>query len=263
MLSATCSFAVLLSAGATSAGQWNEVQGAKLDNSGLYDLAVVAPNDVWAVGGAFARRAQIEHWDGTNWSVVAVQPPESLLSGIAALSSTDVWAVGQNGGHNLVEHWDGRRWVVVPSPIVGKYDYLTAVSTISHNDVWAVGSSPPTYILMHWDGTSWSVVQGPPANSSGLSSIKAFATDDVWAVAPKTLTAILSLQLSRCAGTEQLGAKCPAQTWSMETIFLAWTEPRLMTSGRSVLPIWVPLRCIGTAQLGDRCQHRWMDGSPQ
>ena len=41
------------------------------------------------------------------------------------------------------------------------------------------------YILMHWDGTIWSVVNGPPVNSSALSSVKAFATDDVWAVGYK------------------------------------------------------------------------------
>ena len=114
-----------------------------------------------------------------------LQPPGTLLNGVAALSSTDVWAVGQNGVHSLVEHWNGQRWVVVPSPIVGTYDVLTAVSAISHNDAWAVGysiSPNNVYILMHWDGTIWSVVNGPPANSSALRSVKAFATDDVWAV---------------------------------------------------------------------------------
>src|SRR5439155_15535056 len=61
---------------------------------------------------------------------------------------------------------------------------------ISHNDAWAVGYSlsldiGDVYILMHWDGTSWSLVNGPPANSSVLLSVKAFATDDVWAVGYK------------------------------------------------------------------------------
>ena len=82
-----------------------------------------------------------------------------------------------------VEHWNGRRWLVVPSPSIGTYDKLKAVCVISHNDAWAVGDSiSGSYILIHWDGTSWSLGNGPPANSSGLSSVKAFATDDVWAV---------------------------------------------------------------------------------
>jgi len=66
---------------------------------------------------------------------------------------------------------------------------LTAVCAISHNDAWAVGFSIPyVYILMHWDGTIWSVVNGPPANSSSLLSVKAFASDDVWAVGEKDRT---------------------------------------------------------------------------
>jgi hypothetical protein len=187
ILSATFSFAIFLDAAATFAGQWTEVPGAGINNSGLNGAAVVSANDVWAVG-SLGPRALIEHWDGTNWSVAANQPPPSLLNGVAALSSSDVWAVGQNGVHNSVEHWNGQRWVVVPSPIVGTYDVLTAVCAISHNDAWAVGfsiSPAPVYILMHWDGTSWSLVKGPPAEGSALSSLKAFATDDVWAVGSK------------------------------------------------------------------------------
>jgi hypothetical protein len=182
LLSATFSCAIFLKAAAIFAGQWTEVPGAGLNNSGLSGVAVVSDNDVWAVGH-LRPRALIEHWDGTNWSVAAVRAPGTLLNGVAALSSSDVWAVGQNGVHSLVEHWNGQRWVMVPSPSIGTYDVLTAVCAISRNDAWAVGFSIPfVYILMHWDGTIWSVVNGPPANSSGLSSVKAFATDDVWAV---------------------------------------------------------------------------------
>jgi hypothetical protein len=78
--------------------------------------------------------------------------------------------------------------VMVPSPSLGTYDVLYAVCAISHNDAWAVGNSilpNDVYILMHWDGTSWSLVNGPPAKSSVLVSVKAFATDDVWAVGYK------------------------------------------------------------------------------
>jgi len=181
------SFTIFLNASAIFAGQWTEVPGARLNNSSLSGVAVVSANNVWAVGGK-GPGALIEHWDGTNWSVAAVQPPGTLLNGVAALSSSDIWAVGQNGVHNLVEHWNGQRWVIIPSPSLGTYDVLYAVCAISHNDAWAVGNSispNDVYILMHWDGTSWSLVNGPPAKSSLLVSVKAFATDDVWAVGYK------------------------------------------------------------------------------
>jgi hypothetical protein len=126
--------------------------------------------------------------------VAAVLPFGTLLFGVAARSASDVWAVGSivvvPQEQPLVEHWNGQRWVVVPSPSLGTYDKLLAVSIVSRNDAWAVGSSLTlgngnVYILMHWDGTSWSLVNGPPANSSALLSVKAFATDDVWAVGYK------------------------------------------------------------------------------
>src|SRR5689334_20493178 len=57
-----------------------------------------------------------------GWSVVPSPSPgtsEDLLNGVAAVSSTDVWAVGDyyNGNSallTLVEHWDGASWSVVP-----------------------------------------------------------------------------------------------------------------------------------------------------
>jgi len=49
---------------------------------------------------------------------------------------------------------------------------------------------------MHWDGTSWSLVKGPPVESSGLSSVKAFAANDVWAVGWKDRDDFTSLTLT-------------------------------------------------------------------
>jgi hypothetical protein len=197
IISATFSFAIFLNAAATFAGQWMEVPGgASPHPSALNGVAAVSANDVWAVGswGQGGAHALIEHWDGTNWSVTAVQPEGTILLGVAARSASDLWAVGSivvlGQEQTLVEHWNGQRWVVVPSPHVGTYDSLYAVSIISRNDAWAVGYTltlgiGDVYILMHWDGTSWSLVNGPPANSSVLLSVKAFATDDVWAVGYK------------------------------------------------------------------------------
>jgi len=186
ILSVTFSFAIFLNATATFAGQWTEVPGGAAPHpSALNGIAAVSANDIWAVGswGQNGGQGLIEHWDGTNWSVAALLPQGTLLLGVAAQSSRDVWAVGQNIAQTLVEHWNGRRWVAVPSPNGGTYSGLQAVCVVSRNDAWAVGFSIPyVYILMHWDGISWSLVNGPPANSSALFSLKAFATDDVWAV---------------------------------------------------------------------------------
>ena len=97
ILSATFSFAIFLNAAATfGGGQWTEVPGGAAPHSSqLYGVAVVSANDIWAVGIWGGANGLVEHWDGTNWSVAAVQAEGSFLHGVAARSPRDVWAVGQ------------------------------------------------------------------------------------------------------------------------------------------------------------------------
>ena len=65
----------------------------------LTGVKAVAPNDVWAIGN-YTHYAEydmhLEHWDGTQWSLVPSPAPPSpgntQLYGIDATSSNDVWA---------------------------------------------------------------------------------------------------------------------------------------------------------------------------
>ena len=120
----------------------------------LYGVATVSLTDVWAVGAAskynnnsYYNGPLTEHWDGTSWSVI---PNPNLgnndyqLSGVAAISSRDVWAVGYsnfNGlpSNTLTEHWDGTSWSVIPSPNPGNNGKLYGVAAVSSDDVWTVG----------------------------------------------------------------------------------------------------------------------------
>ena len=74
----------------------------------LESLAPLAANDVWAAGTYlddtrdFAPVALVEHWDGHSWSIVPTPHPGGptgfdALHGIAAVSVTDIWAVGEAG----------------------------------------------------------------------------------------------------------------------------------------------------------------------
>jgi hypothetical protein len=81
ILSATFSFAIFLNAAATFAGQWTEVPGGAATRPSTLDgVAVVSPDDIWAVGswGQGGARPLIEHWDGTKWSVTEVQSSGAL-----------------------------------------------------------------------------------------------------------------------------------------------------------------------------------------
>jgi WD40 repeat protein len=134
------------------------------DNS-LDGVAVVAANDIWAVG-CYAYndgvQALIEHWDGTSWQVVPSPNVESggtWLQGVAVVSTGDIWAVGRyindSGVQALIEHWDGISWRIVPSPNVGSDgNSLEGLAVVSASDIWAVGiqdysSNPAQPLIEH------------------------------------------------------------------------------------------------------------------
>jgi hypothetical protein len=160
----------------------------------INSLAAPGANDVWAVGGVYTQTHNtfvplIEHWDGAQWSQVS-QPvtTSAQLKAVAAVNTSDVWAVGTEGDivtPLLTEHWDGRQWTVVPAPDLGEPSNtgsLSGVAAIASNDAWAVGSTNQvgsTALTIHWDGTQWTQVLAP---SAVLSAVAAAGPSDVWAV---------------------------------------------------------------------------------
>jgi hypothetical protein len=55
----------------------------------------------------------IAHWDGRRLHVAHAFRPSGRsgeLTGIAALSRSNLWAVGTVAKRPLVEHWNGRHW---------------------------------------------------------------------------------------------------------------------------------------------------------
>src|SRR5439155_26740366 len=79
------------------------------------------------------------------------------LYGIAALSATDIWAVGGAGSETLTMHWDGTQWSIVPSPSAGA---LYGVTALSSDNVWAagyIGEFPGPYqtVIDRWDVVQW------------------------------------------------------------------------------------------------------------
>jgi hypothetical protein len=143
----------------------------------LNAVTVVSSADVWAVGqtidtasGSFLPdRTLTLHWNGTAWSVVSSpdHPAEDELTGVAAVSPTDVWAVGTfvdrgvDGtafpvGKSQTLHWNGAAWSVVPSPNGTGDTGLAGVGTVPGTaQAWAVGdtltgaSTTHTFVLRH------------------------------------------------------------------------------------------------------------------
>jgi hypothetical protein len=79
--------------------------------------------------GSWAQQTSVDPGTGDN-----------NLTGVAAISASNVWAVGYYFvGVNtvtLIEHWDGTSWSVVPSPNVGTGDLLNGVYAFSATDIW-------------------------------------------------------------------------------------------------------------------------------
>lgn len=182
---------------------WNIVQSlnpANDINSVLHFVSGKSANDVWAVGashnGLLPSRTLIEHWDGTQWSIVSSPSPDTQLNelrGVAAISANDAWAVGFRGGtktdtpiETLILHWDGTKWSQVPSPnIRGGANQLFGVTAIATNDIWAVGVAGGAPLAMRWNGSAWSIVPVEPdggLSTEKLNAVSAAAGNDVWAV---------------------------------------------------------------------------------
>jgi hypothetical protein len=193
---------------------WRVSPGPRLSgNSHLNGVAVVSPDDVWAVGvhagiGALGGPTLTEHWNGKQWRVVpSPSVGKSELFAVSAVGPGNVWAVGiqravtakisdgeeVRSGRALVEHWNGSAWKIVPiaSP---PGSVLKGVAALSARDVWVVGAfgHPENFtqrtFLAHWNGRSWRRAFRAEAAAQGrnggraLEDVVALSPGDVWAV---------------------------------------------------------------------------------
>jgi len=150
----------------------NQFNGAR---QVLNAVTAVSSGNVWAVGetidtasGSFLPdRTLILHWTGTAWSVVTSPDhanEEDVLSGVAAVSASDVWAVGtftdRSSGFPIdkteILQWNGSAWsLVAGTPNGGSGDtLLNGTSRVpGTTQAWAVGftltapSTSQTFIL--------------------------------------------------------------------------------------------------------------------
>jgi hypothetical protein len=151
--------------------------------------------------GGWARETQTTC--GTSWKV-AKSGGQSIFGGIAAITQSDVWAVGYHGSSSsttvgpVALHWNGSTWSTSTLPsIKATASEFNAVSMVSHSSGWAVGySQVPTgaqfntgageydTLAEYWNGTQWTVQTtpniGPGTNL--LIGISATSSSDAWAV---------------------------------------------------------------------------------
>jgi hypothetical protein len=167
-------------------------------NGAVTATAVIAANDRWAVGsftpaGSSLPQPLAEHFNGPAWSTVPLAALPSgdygQLSGVTAVASNNVWAVGyfsnvsSSTRFTLIEHFDGSKWSLVSSPTTSVGGSLMTVTAVSANDIWAGGGNGGANLIEHFDGKAWSIVAAPnPQRQSEITSISAISATDIWAV---------------------------------------------------------------------------------
>src|SRR3990172_8018908 len=147
----------------------------------LYDVVALPSGEAWAVGrywheepsGVITWPGVALRWNGGGFDVFElpmVSPSgRQWANAVAALSSGDVWAVGDGDGASspaYIWHWNGSSWSPVPGPTPGADRALNAVIALAADDVWAGGwyrDASYNYfpLILHWNGSSWTQVPTP------------------------------------------------------------------------------------------------------
>jgi hypothetical protein len=172
-------------------------------NNVLHDVVALSTTNIWAVGEYFdldanASKTLVLHWNGDAWHRVASPPAGSIstsLQSVAAVSATDVWAVGFRFGttsnRTLILHWNGRAWKRIDSPNAGAFNNeLYGVAATTRANAWAVGrvldpagSGSYLSLILRWDGSRWRVQPHPRLGTEDrFTSIAATSSTNAWAV---------------------------------------------------------------------------------
>jgi hypothetical protein len=166
-----------------SGGSWTPVaspnDGSSATDNSLTAVAGTQTTGLWAVGwreSPSGLRPLVLRYDSTRpspaWVSVSgaggVPSPgkvETVLTGVAVRTASDVWAVGyyDNGSAKrpLALHWDGTAWKNSPVPGAG---LLRKVTVAGPGNVWAAGAyynaAAERYqtLVVHFNGTAWTTV---------------------------------------------------------------------------------------------------------
>ncbi len=163
----------------------------------------ISRNDGWAVGynltttgiigtpcgtgtpGIPATCSVALHWDGVAWRVQTAglsTANAGQLWSVSMVSSTDVWAVGQNsGGQGVFWHWTGVAglgggWNLPQAPTAGPTP-LFSVFMVGPTEGWAVGAGG---VIFHYIGGAWTSFPSPVATA--LRSVFMISPTEGWAV---------------------------------------------------------------------------------
>lgn len=157
----------------------------------LEDIAVLGPNDAWAVGSypqTFPHYTPLlRRWNGHTWNKVTNLPAavaHADLTTISASSAGNVWISGSDYQHQrmFTLRWNGSHWSVISSAMAPNR-YPAHLLARAANDVWrfaqAGNASDFKPDVRHYNGHAWSTVTSPGV----IVDASARSANDIWAVA--------------------------------------------------------------------------------
>jgi hypothetical protein len=161
-------------------GAWRPAAAPQLPGSQLNSVSCASVSACWATGGTQARSGAagdlFEHWNGTQWSLVATLPGGLQPTAISCPVSGYCLAVGLRDGVAAAASYSRGRWTPAPPP-PGTTSATTATSATSATSATApslFGCAAPALCLaafpgaeLHtdvWNGRAWT-----PMTSSMLT----------------------------------------------------------------------------------------------
>ena len=139
--------------------------------SGVTASVVIGKADAWAFGQIISPQSTyVAHYNGTAWSQVAF-PGTVTPQDASALSSRNIWAIGQGSSGMAIVHWNGTSWTRSRLPKLslptGDRTNGEGIAAITPDNVWAdaylsAGMGIASgIVLLHWNGKAWSRVSVP------------------------------------------------------------------------------------------------------
>jgi streptogramin lyase len=178
----------------------------------LYGVSCSGVSDCWAVGKSAyspaeeeagkAPTALLEHWNGSEWVIVATSKPPTQLLAVSCFSATLCMAVSGSSPEPPTERWNGSSWTrvnTVAVPAGGSAVALTGVACTAENNCTAVGSYTVNEhrapLAEHWGGflSGWAVQKTTDptgtieeVTSGGLNAISCWSSEACTAVGTRS-----------------------------------------------------------------------------
>jgi hypothetical protein len=187
-----------------------------VSNSEILDMSAVSSRYIWAVGDVYEGGGSgveiMLRWDGSRWRNVVPADTgcynEPGFTGVAAVTSSEAWAVGADNNCGLfVERWNGRRWRVGTRRGLPVRSMLYDLE-LQSQDVWAFGtvwargySKPARPLLARWTGGRWTQLRTQTLASTTPSFVQGAVVTptDIWAIGSERSGASNTIARYNCA----------------------------------------------------------------